>query len=101
MTLPAIQYVPPQRNEEGRVIGIDVAVRTLLDAYFRYGRAETFYCRTRNRDSYAEFCDQMRAAGADPARCRYLAEDDADGLRDVSLLFRPDPNINGHVTSAR
>ena len=32
MTSLAIEYVPPNRNEEGRIVGIDVAVRTLLEA---------------------------------------------------------------------
>ena len=36
MTALAIDYVPPNRNREGRIVGIDVAVRTLLDAFAHY-----------------------------------------------------------------
>ncbi len=94
ITSPAIQYIPPNRNADGRIVGIDVAVRTLLDAFCRYSRSETFYCRTDSPDIFEEFRARMREIGADPARCAYLPTDDIDALDEVSVLFRPDPNIN-------
>ena len=46
MNSVAIDYILPIRDEDGRTIGIDVAVRTLLDAYLRYSQTDSFYCRT-------------------------------------------------------
>ena len=99
MNSVAIDYVPPNRDEGGNIIGIDVAVRTFLDAYFRYARAETFYCRTHEYEVFEQFRDRMTEIGVDPARCQFLAEDDVDTMGVVSTLFRPDPNINGALSS--
>jgi len=90
----AVDYIPPNRDKEGRIIGIDVAVRTLLDAYFRYSRTETFYCRTREREDFEQFRARMAEVGADPDRCRFLPADDSASMADITTLFRPDPNIN-------
>lgn len=99
MKSPAIQFIEPKIGEDGRIFGIDVAVRTLLHAFFRHSHHETFYCRTRDQHAFAAFRAEMTHVGADPARCRFLAEDDLAGLENVSVLFRPDPNINGHVSA--
>jgi len=94
MTTLAIDYIPPNRNEEGRIVGIDVAVRTLLDAYVRHGSYETFYCRTRERDDFDAFRERLKEIGGDPDRCSFLSADDDGGIADASILFRLDPNIN-------
>ena len=94
MTILAIDYIPPNRNEEGRIVGIDVAVRTLLDAYVRHGSYEAFYCRTRERDDFEAFRDRLKEIGGDPDRCSFLPADDGGSIADASVLFRLDPNIN-------
>ena len=94
MTTLAIDYIPPNRNEDGRIVGIDVAVRTLLDAYVRHGSYETFYCRTRDRDDFEAFRDRLKKIGGDPGRCSFIPADGDGGIADASILFRPDPNIN-------
>lgn len=96
---PAIHFIPPRKGEDGRVIGIDVAVRTLLDAFFRYTRHERFFCHTRDPESFRIFQSQMADAGMDPQRCEFLAPEDTDRMADISVLFRADPNINAMVAS--
>ncbi|MEC8199812.1 MAG: glycosyltransferase family 4 protein [Pseudomonadota bacterium] len=94
MNSVAIDYIPPIRDEDGRTIGIDVAVRTLLDAYLRYSQTDSFYCRTSEREDYDRFRERMFEMGTDPDRCQFLPAGDSAGLAQISTLFRPDPNIN-------
>ena len=94
MTTLAIDYIPPNRNEDGQIVGIDVAVRTLLDAYVRHGRYENFYCRTRNRDDFEAFREQLKKIGGDQDRCTFLPTDGEGSTVEASILFRLDPNIN-------
>ncbi|MEC8164417.1 MAG: hypothetical protein VX079_07630, partial [Pseudomonadota bacterium] len=93
MNSVAIDYIPPNRNEDGRTIGIDVAVRTLLDAYFRYSQTDSFYCRTSEREDYDRFRERMLEMGTDPDRCQFLSAGDSAGLAQISTLFRPDPTV--------
>jgi glycosyltransferase involved in cell wall biosynthesis len=94
VTTLAIDYIPPNRNEDGQIVGIDVAVRTLLDAYVRHGRYEKFYCRTRNRDDFEAFREQLKKIGGDLNRCTFLPTDGEGSTVETSILFRADPNIN-------
>jgi starch synthase len=100
MTTLTIDYIPPNRNEHGRIVGIDVAVRTLLDAYVRHGSYERFYCRTRDRDDFEAFRERLKEIGADLDRCTFLPTDGDGSTIDAEILFRPDPNIN-HLIAAR
>ena len=47
MNALAIDYVPPNRNREGHIVGIDVAVRTLLDAFARYAACAFVFSSSR------------------------------------------------------
>jgi len=99
MNSVAIDYIPTDHNNDGHIIGINVAVRTFLDAYLRYSRAETLYCRTHEHGAFDRFQNRMIEIGVDPARCQFLAEADVDTMANVSTLFRPDPNINGSLSN--
>jgi glycosyltransferase involved in cell wall biosynthesis len=94
VTTLAIDYIPPNRNEDGQIVGIDVAVRTLLDAYVRYGRYENFYCRTRNRDDFEAFREHLKKIAGDLDRFTFLPTNGEGSTVEASILFRPDPNIN-------
>ena len=71
MNSVAIDYIPIDHNNDGHIIGIDVAVRTFLDAYLRYSRAETLYCRTHEHGAFDRFQNRMIEIGVDPARCQF------------------------------
>ena len=45
MNSVAIDYIPTDHNNDGHIIGIDVAVRTFLDAYLRYSRVNNVNMR--------------------------------------------------------
>lgn len=93
MTALAIDYVPPNVNREGQIVGIDVAVRTLLDAFAQYSTMERFHCRTARRLAYEELRENIGGSGAE--RWLYLAKGTTP--RDAGTLFRPDPNINALI----
>ena len=63
MNSVAIDYIPPDHNNDGHIIGIDVAVSTFLDAYLRYSRAETLYCRTHEHGAFDRFQNRMIEIG--------------------------------------
>ena len=71
MTALAIDYVPPNRNR-GHIVGIDVAVRTLLDAFARYADVDTFLCRTGVAAAFEELHKHMAQGDGDPDRWRHL-----------------------------
>lgn len=97
MTALAIDYVPPNRNQEGRIVGIDVAVRTLLDAFARYADANTFLCRTADVGAFEELRSHMEQGDGVGARWRHLDEEMPLDVAGAGTLFRPDPNINGLI----
>lgn len=91
----AISFAESDQLGDDKVVGLDVAVDSLLSAYFRHGRGGAFFCHTENDAAFAEFKTRISAAGGDPSGCSFLPTSDADGLAAVSTLFRPDPDIAG------
>ena len=92
---PALFYLAPDSRTENQVIGIDVAVDTFLDAFFRHTRHERFHCVPANAAAAEAFRQRLAKAGIDSARCTFVAPDDRAALADIATLFRLDPNING------
>ena len=97
MTALAIDYVPPNRNREGRIVGIDVAVRTLLDAFAHYADVDSFLCRTADAAAFEELHKHMAQRDGDPGRWHHLGVDTPLETVGAGTLFRPDPNINGLI----
>ena len=97
MNALAIDYVPPNRNREGHIVGIDVAVRTLLDAFARYADIDTFLCRTGDAAAFEELHKHMAQGDGDPDRWWHLGVDTPLETVDAGTFFRPDPNINGLI----
>ena len=97
MTALAIDYVPPNRNREGRIVGIDVAVRTLLDAFACYADVNSFLCRTADAAAFQELHKHMAQGDGDPDRWHHLGVDTPLETVDAGTFFRPDPNINGLI----
>ncbi len=95
MTL-CLHYARPASGQgEGEVFGLDVAVNTLLSAWFRYGTAEQFICRPTDLPSFEHFKALAAAAGHNPEeRCVGLdPRHPRHNLESISCLFRPDPLI--------
>ncbi len=90
----AIYHVEPPRGDDGKVIGLAVAVETLLDAFFRHTTHEHFHCLAPDRSAFEDFRSRMARAGIDPARCDFTPFEDRAALERVGTIFRPDPNIN-------
>jgi glycosyltransferase involved in cell wall biosynthesis len=95
-----IQYAKPSSGETGsEVYGLDVAVNNFLNAWFRYGTTDNFYCRPVDIQSFEHFKDLARKAGIDAdKRCVGLHPNyPKENLEKISCLFRPDPLIGDTI----
>ncbi len=93
----AVEYSHNRQAREASVpiLGINVAVDSLVRAWFRYGKQSRFVCRPASVDAYNRFADLAKEAGIDPqTRCVGLdPRAPKTNLGAMSCLFRPDPAI--------
>ena len=95
MTL-AIHYASTGTKSSGEILGIDVAVDSLVRAWFRYGGQERFLYLPASVQSSAHFQQLAQEEGIDAkARCIGLdPRTPQHSLRTISCLFQPDPLLS-------
>jgi alpha-maltose-1-phosphate synthase len=88
-------------GDESRPLGIDVATREFIRAFFRCSSQELFPCVCPNDTALGQFKNYAQEERMDPSRCLGVNQNDAASLEQAGHLFRYDPNILKHVWSRR
>ena len=76
-----------------RPIGIDVATREFLTAYFKHNKQNYYYCVCPDEDAFSLFKDYAREQGIKDSECIPLNQNDSEGLQRAQCLLRYDPSI--------
>ncbi len=94
-----INYLKPQSGAgPSEIFGIDVAITSFLKAFFRYSRAAEFFFFPGSDESAEELKNMARAERIDFSRCAMVpAANPAYAMKDVDIVFRPDPNLGDHI----
>jgi glycosyltransferase involved in cell wall biosynthesis len=94
-----INYLRPQSGSlPSEIFGIDVAINNFLRAFFRYSRQTEFFFFPGSDESVPALKDMAAAENIDFARCAWIPPATPEwALKDVDLMFRPDPNIIDHI----
>ncbi len=89
----AAMYFVARDLESERVIGLDVAVERLVDAYLRYARQDRLFCYAKDRDAFDRFKQRAVAQGRAADDCAFIALTESERLIEPGCLMQPDPNI--------
>jgi len=81
------------RAETDQPVGIDVATREFLRAYFRFANQKQFYTVCPDDTAFGLFRDYAGEENIDPERCVSINQNDATGLEEAGCLVRYDPGI--------
>ena len=76
-----------------RPLGIDVATREFLRAFFRYADQSTFNALTPSAAAFASFRDMATEEHIAAQRCRQVGLDDAAALEAAGVVVRYDPAL--------
>ena len=76
-----------------RPLGIDVATREFLRAFFRFANQSSFSALTPNVAAFTTFRDMAAEEHIAPQRCRQIGADDAAALEASGVLVRYDPAL--------
>ena len=89
----AALYFVARDTENEQVIGLDVAVENLHDAYFRHADQERLYCYSEGEQSFDVFRARAIVQGRAPENCVHIPLHAPEKLAEPGCLFHPDPNI--------
>ncbi len=84
-------------SDPARPVGIDVATREFLRAWFRFANQTFFPSLNRGPAALAAFREWGMDDNVAASRCIAVAETDGDKLADAGVLLRYDPAIARHV----
>jgi starch synthase len=84
-----------------RPVGIDVATREFIRAFFRYSNQREFPCICPNNDALDIFRNYAAIEGIRPERSYGVNQNDAVTLEKIGHLFRYDPGILKFIWSRR
>lgn len=88
-------------TDDNRPVGIDVATREFIRAFFRSAAQEQFPCVCPTDSALALFRQYAKEERMDPERCIGTNQNDADALEQAGHLFRYDPGILKHIWTRR
>ena len=88
-------------SDDSRPLGIDVATREFVRAFFRCSTQEKFPCVCPNDTALGQFKAYAQDERIDPERCHGVNQNDADSLEQSGHLFRYDPGFIKHVWARR
>lgn len=97
----AAMYFVARDLDSDRVIGLDVAVERLVDAYLRYARQERLFCYAKDTDAFEQFKQRAVAQGRAAEDCAFIALTESDRLIEPGCLMQPDPNIAPYAWARR
>ena len=88
-------------GDRERPLGIDVATREFIRAFFRYSTQSTFPCVCPNEISLKHFKEYAKMEQISPEACFGVNQNDPVQLEKAGQLFRYDPGILKHIWSRR
>ena len=97
----AAMYFVARDLDSERVIGLDMAVERLIDAYLRYARQERLFCYAENTDAFEQFKQRAVAQGRAADDCAFIALTESERLIEAGCLMQPDPNIAPYAWTRR
>ena len=89
----AALYYAGRDGDSEQVIGMDVAIDRLSEAYIRHARQDLLYCLAQDDAAYRHFEARATALGRDAASLRRLDLAAPADLAEPGCLLHPDPNI--------
>ena len=93
MKTAAIYYQKEGYDTRGqRLMGRQAAGEGFLKAIARYG-TESIYCYTQQQTTFEEFCQQVRPLMSSDRSIHWVRSGNLSALKQVGLLYRPDPMI--------
>ena len=87
--------------DDTRPVGIDVATREFLRAFFRFADQSTFATLAPNSSAFATFRDLAGEENISAQRCTAIAGIDDPALAEAGLLMRYDPAISQYAWRRR
>ncbi|MBT3915977.1 MAG: glycosyltransferase family 4 protein [Rhodospirillaceae bacterium] len=88
-------------EDDNRPLGIDVATREFVRAFFRHASQDTFPVVCPHDGALGQFKQYASEERVDPARCVGVNQNDADTLAEAGHLFRYDPGFLKHIWTRR
>ncbi|NQV57790.1 MAG: glycosyltransferase family 4 protein [Rhodospirillales bacterium] len=89
---------PPEGDKP---IGIDVAMREFMRAYFRFADAAEFHCFCPDAAAFETFCSFASEENIASEQCNSIAPRDLDAMEAVGTIIRYDPAILDHAWRRR
>ena len=91
----AIFYHPEGFDTRGkRLMGRHAAGEALLRGLARHGSSQILACCAAERSMFETFRDQITAMVSGAKEPRWVLPDDAETLREIGVLYRPDPVLS-------
>jgi starch synthase len=90
-----------ERGDNNRPLGIDIATREFIRAFFRFSAQKTFPCVCPNETSLKQFKHYAKMEQISPENCFGVNQNDPVQLEKAGQLFRYDPGILKHIWSRR
>jgi starch synthase len=90
-----------ERGDNNRPLGIDIATREFIRAFFRFSIQKTFPCVCPNEAALIQFKHYAEMEKISPETCFGVNQNDPVELEKAGQLFRYDPGILKHIWSRR
>ncbi|MEE3000145.1 MAG: glycosyltransferase family 4 protein [Pseudomonadota bacterium] len=90
-----------EQVDENRPLGIDIATREFIRAFFRYGAQNKFPCVCPDEKALNQFKSYAKMEKINPDICFGVNQNDPIRLEEAGHLFRYDPGIIKHIWSRR
>ena len=90
-----------EQGDNSRPLGIDIATREFMRAFFRFSAQKTFPCVCPNETSLKQFKLYAEMERISPESCFGVNQNDPVLLEQAGHLFRYDPGILKHIWSRR
>ena len=88
-----------ERGDNNRPLGIDIATREFIRAFFRFSIQKTFPCVCPNEAALIQFKHYAEMEKISPETCFGVNQNDPVQLEKAGQLFRYDPGNLKHVWS--
>jgi glycosyltransferase involved in cell wall biosynthesis len=90
-----------EQSDYDRPLGIDVATREFIRAFFRFSKQKVFPCICPNTAALDQFKRYAEIEQVNPERCFGVNQNDPIQIERAGHLFRYDPGILKHVWGRR
>ena len=90
-----------EQSYHDRPLGIDVATREFIRAFFRNSKQKEFPCVCPNANALTQFQQYAKSEGISTKSCFGVNQNDPVELERAGHIFRYDPGIIKHIWSRR